>query len=73
MLGRSRSVRRIRVCVSTQLWSASLRMPFGLGKCVQSGIGFYMCECDRVRGFCIEEKGLKDWSESSKGVYCYGD
>ena len=48
-------------------------MPFGLGKCVQSGIGFYMCECDRVRGFCIEEKGLKDWSESSKGVYCYGN
>ena len=29
MLGQSRSARR-----SFQLWSASLRMPFGLGKCV---------------------------------------
>ena len=26
----------------------------------QSEIGFYRCDCDRVRGFCIEEKGLKD-------------
>ena len=35
MLGQSRNVRRKRrVCVSFQLWSASLRVPFGLGKCV---------------------------------------
>jgi len=39
----------------------------------QSGVGFYMGECDGFRGFCVEEEGLKDWSKSSKGVYCYGD
>jgi hypothetical protein len=38
-----------------------------------SGVGFCRCECDRVRWLCIVEKGLEDWSESSKGVYCYGD
>jgi hypothetical protein len=43
-------------------------MPFGLGKCVRSGVGFYRCECDRVRGFCIEEKGLKDWSVIGHGI-----
>jgi hypothetical protein len=39
----------------------------------RSGVGFCRCECDRVRWLCIVEKGLEDWSESSKGVYCYGD
>jgi hypothetical protein len=39
----------------------------------RSGVGFYKFEYDGVRGFCVEEKGLKDWSELSKGVYCYGD
>ena len=38
-----------------------------------SGVGFCRCECDRVRWLCIVEEGLEDWSESSKGVYCYGD
>jgi hypothetical protein len=38
-----------------------------------SGVGFCRCECDRVCWLCIIEKGLEDWSESSKGVYCYGD
>ncbi len=39
----------------------------------RSGVGIYWCECDRVRVLCIEEKDLKNWSESSKGVYCYED
>ncbi len=50
----------------------------GLGVCDivvvhRSGVGFYRCECDRVCGFRIEEKGLKDWSKLSKGVCCYGN
>ena len=38
-----------------------------------SGVGFCRCECDRVRWLCIVVEGLENWSESSKGVYCYGD
>jgi hypothetical protein len=52
-------------------------MPFGLGKCVilwyiEMALGFIGVD-DRGRELCIKEKGLKDWSESSKGIYCYGD
>ena len=39
----------------------------------QSGVGFYWCECDRVRGLGFKEKGLEDWYKASEGIYCYGD
>ncbi len=39
----------------------------------QIGIGFYWCERDMVCGLCIKETGLKDWSQVSKGIYCFGN